>query len=154
MIRAPKSAPARRSFSFDGPVFQWDARHGLGPLVVRLFGRLGPRELSQMILAIRERGRSPRDLVCLDFEQVTHLDYRALPEFARALARQQSTGSDVCLMGMSDYVRTLFDAAGQGPALRRMEWNPEEETKRPRRPPLGIARIAPFHQALRGDISR
>ena len=69
MIRAPKSAPARRSFSFDGPVFQWDARHGLGPLVVRLFGRLGPRELSQMILAIRERGRSPRDLVCLDFEQ-------------------------------------------------------------------------------------
>ncbi len=152
MIRALASASARRSFSFDGPLFQWDAPRGAGPLVVRLLGRLGARELSQMVLAIRERGRSPRDLVCLDFEQVTHLDYRALPEFARALARQQSTGADVCLMGMSDYVRTLFDAAGQGPALRRMEWNPGEETERPRRPPLGIARIAPFHQALRGDI--
>ncbi len=150
MIRA--LAPARRSLAFDRPVFQWDARRGTGPLVVRLFGRLGTRELSQMASAIRERGCSPRDLVCLDFEQVTHLDYRALPEFARALARQQRTGADVCLMGMSDYVRTLFDAAGQGPALRRMEWKPVEETLRPRRPPLGIARIAPFHPAPRGDI--
>jgi len=154
VIRALASAPARRSFSFDGPVFQWDAPRSAGPLVVRLFGRLGARELSQLILAIRERGRSPRDLVCLDFEQVTHLDYRALPEFARALSRQQSTGADACLLGMSDYVRKLFDAAGQGPALRRMEWNPASETERPRRPPLGIARIAPFHPAPRREILR
>ena len=115
-------APARRSFAFDRPVFQWDARRGAGPLVVRLFGTLGARELGQMTQAIQERGRSPRDLVCLDFEQVTHLDYRALPEFARALTRQQSVGADVVLWGMSGYVRRLFDAAGQGPVLRRLEW--------------------------------
>ncbi|HZE19337.1 MAG TPA: STAS domain-containing protein [Candidatus Angelobacter sp.] len=116
---------ARRSFAFDRPVFQWDARHGVGPLVVRLFGRLGARELRQMVQAIHERGRSPRDLVCLDFEQVTHLDYRALPEFARALTRQQSLGADVVVAGMSGYVRRLFDVAGQGPVVRRLEWKPD-----------------------------
>src|SRR2546422_434722 len=36
---------ARLPFAFDRPVFQWDARRGAGPLVVRLFGRLGEREL-------------------------------------------------------------------------------------------------------------
>ncbi len=154
MIRALAPAPARRSFGFERPVFQWDAGRGAGPLVVRLFGRLGERELSQTILAIRERGRSPRDLVCLDLEQVTHVDYRALPDFARALARQQRTGADVCLVGMSDYVRTLFDVAGQGPALRRLEWKPVEESESLRRPPLGIARIASHHPALRRDLVR
>ncbi len=146
------TAPARRSFTFDRPVFQWDARRGAGPLVVRLFGTLGERELAQMVLAIRDRGRSPRDLVCLDFEQVAHLDYRALPEFTRALARQAGFGSDICLVGMSRYLRTLFDVAGQGPALRRLEWKPVEETEASRRPPLGIARITPHFPARRRDI--
>ena len=122
-------ASARRSFAFDRPVFQWDARRGTGPLVVRLFGRLAARELQQLAQAIQERGRSPRDLVCLDFEQVTHLDYRALPEFARSLTRQQSAGADVVLAGMSEYVRRLFDA-------------------------LGIARLAPHHPAPRRDTVR
>ena len=147
-------ASARRSFAFDRPVFQWDARRGTGPLVVRLFGRLGARELQQLAQAIQERGRSPRDLVCLDFEQVTHLDYRALPEFARSLTRQQSAGADVVLAGMSEYVRRLFDAAGQGPTLRRMEWKPVEEMVTSRRPPLGIARLAPHHPAPRRDTVR
>jgi anti-anti-sigma regulatory factor len=136
------SGPARRPFAFDRPVFQWDERRRKGPLVVLLFGRLGGRELEQMVTAIRDRGRSPRDLVCLDFEQVTHLDYRALPEFARALTRQQSSGADVCLVGVSAYLRSLFDVAGQGPALRRFEWKSEEETGATHRPPLGIARVA------------
>lgn len=144
---------SRRSFAFDPPSFQWDAC-GAGPLVVRLFGRLEQRELASVVVAIQERGRSPRDLVCLDFEQVTHLDYKALPPFARSLEKQASTGADVCLMGMSDYVRRLFDVAGQGPALRRMEWKPVEETEPSRRPPLGIARIAPHHPAPRRDIVR
>ncbi len=144
-------APARRSFAFDRPVFQWDAPRGAGPLVVRLFGRLGARELKQMAIAIRERGRSPRDLVCLDFEQVTHLDYRALPDFARSLTRQQSTGADVCLVGMSGYIRTLFDVAGQGPALRRLEWKPMEDAE-PSRRPLGIARVAPYPAPRRDNL--
>jgi anti-anti-sigma regulatory factor len=147
-------ASARRSFAFDRPVFQWDARRGTGPLVVRLFGRLGARELQQMIQALQERGRSPRDFICLDFEQVTHLDYRALPEFASALTRQQSIGADVVLAGMSGYVRRLFDAAGQGPTLRRLEWKPVEETVTSRRPPLGIARLKAHLPAPRRDILR
>jgi anti-anti-sigma regulatory factor len=145
--------PARRPFAFDRPVFQWDARPGSGPLVVRLFGRLMARELGQMAQALRDRGRSPRDLICLDFEQVTHLDYRALPEFARALARQQGIGADVCLMGMNSYVRSLFDVAGQGPVVRRLEWKPVEEMESSRRPPLGIARLAPHRPAThRGTV--
>jgi len=118
------AAPARRHFSFDRPVFQWDARPGAGPLVVRLFGRLTAHELRQMAQALRDRGRSPRDLICLDFEQVTHIDYRALPDFARALTRQQSAAADVCLIGMNAYVKSLFDVAGQGPTVRRLEWKP------------------------------
>ena len=146
--------PARHPFAFDRPVFQWDARRGAGPLVVRLFGRLGARELEQMAEAIRDRGRSPRDLVCLDFEQVTHVDYRELPDFVRALARQQNRGADVCLMGMNAYLRKLFDVAGLGPALRRLEWKPAPDSEAPRRPLSGIAWIAPFQPAARRDILR
>jgi ABC-type transporter Mla MlaB component len=147
------ASPARRPFAFDRPVFQWDARRGAGPWVVRLFGTLGARELTSMVQAIRERGRSPRDLVCLDFEQVVHLDYQAIPEFARALTRQQSSGADVCLVGMSPYLRTLFDVAGQGPTLRRFEWNPKQEETGIERRPLSIARIAP-QPALRREALR
>ena len=149
------SSPARHPFTFDRPVFQWDARRGAGRLVVRLFGRLGGRELAHMVQAIRERGRSPRDLVCIDLEQVTHLDYGALPDLARALLRQQAIGADVCMVGMSPYLRSLFDVAGQGPTLRRLEWNPtQEETVASRRPPLGIAGVAPHHPSLRREIMR
>jgi ABC-type transporter Mla MlaB component len=147
-------APARHAFAFDRPVFQWDARRGGGPLVARLFGRLGARELERMAEAIQDHGRSPRDLVCLDFEQVTHVDYRALPDFVRAIVRQQNRGADVCLVGMSAYLQTLFDVAGLGPALRRLEWKPAADAEAPRRPLLGIARLAPFQPAFRRDLSR
>jgi ABC-type transporter Mla MlaB component len=147
-------ATARRSVTADPPAFQWDAGRGRGPKVVRLFGSLGERELLHVIAAVQERGRCPQDFVCLDFEQVTHLDYRELPAFARALTRQASTGSDVCLVGMSAYIRALFGVAGQGPAMRRMEYRPVEETETSRRPPLGIARIAPHHPAPRRDLLR
>src|SRR5438552_15738213 len=95
-----------------------------GPRVVRLFGHLGERELQHVIAAIRERGRSPRDLVCLDFEQVTHVDYRALSGFARALTRQANTGADICLGGLSSYGLPVFGVSSQGPALSRLEWTP------------------------------
>jgi len=147
-------ATARRSFTSDPPAFQWDMGRGAGPRVVRLFGHLGERELQHVIAAIRERGRSPRDLVCLDFEQVTHVDYRALSGFARALTRQANTGADICLVGLSAYVLALFGVSGQGPALRRLEWKPVEETEPSRRPLLGIARIAPHHPVPRRDLLR
>ncbi len=148
------TSPAHRAFTFDRPAFQWDASRGTGPLVVRLFGALGSRELEQITLAVAERGRSPRDLVCLDFEQVTHVDFRALPEFARTVTRQIHRGADVCFMGMSGYVRDLFDVSGQGPVLRRLEWMPVKEAVTSRRPPLGLARSESEHQAERRDIWR
>jgi len=148
-------AIARRSVTADPPAFQWDAGRGRGRShELRLFGNLGERELQHVIAAVQERGRCPQDFVCLDFEQVTHMDYKALPAFVRALTRQASTGSDVCLVGMSAYVRSLFGVAGQGPAMRRMEYKPVEETESSRRPLLGIARIAPHHPVPRRDPLR
>ena len=144
----------RLPLAFDRPVFQWDARRGHGPFVVRLFGRLGERQLEQVVQAVWERGRSPRDLVCLEFEEVTHLDYRALPEFARALARQQNRGADVCFVGLSAYLKGLFGVAGLGPVLRRLEWMPVGEAEAPRRLPLGLADVIPQFPARRRDIRR
>ena len=118
------AAPTRRAFAFDRPAIQWDAPRGAGPLTVRLFGRLGARELGQVAEAIAERGRSPRDLVLVDFEQVEHLDYRALPDFVRAVLAQMNRGAEVRFAGMTRYLRDLFDVSGQGPILSRLEWMP------------------------------
>ena len=82
------------------------------------------------------------------------MDYRALPEFVRALARQQNRGADVCLVGMSAYLRRLFDVAGLGPALRRLEWKPVEEAGESRCLPLEIASITQHRPAVRRDILR
>ena len=141
----------RRPFRVDRPAFQWDAFRGTGPLIVQLFGRLGARELAQIQDAIRERGRAPRDIVCLDFEQVTHIDYRALPEFALALARQENRGASVCFVHVSDYVSHLFDVSGQGPALRRFVWMPVKEAITERRPALAWAgsKTLPGHGGFR-----
>jgi anti-anti-sigma regulatory factor len=147
-----RSARERRPFAFDRPAFQWDALRGAGPLIVQLFGRLGPRELAEIADAIRDRGRSPRDLVCLDFEQVTHVDYRALPDFAEALVRQENRGAAVCLTGLSEYVRHLFDVSGQGPALHRFEWLPVKEAVNERRPALRGALHKP--STGRGELWR
>jgi anti-anti-sigma regulatory factor len=133
-----RATQSRHAFSFDRPTIQWDALRGSGALTVRLFGRLGSRELTQVTEAIARRAPSPRDLVCLDFEQVEHVDYRALPEFVSALIRHQRRGSGICLVGLSRYVRNLFDVAGEGPALRQLEWKTDREPAQPRRPLLGL----------------
>jgi anti-anti-sigma regulatory factor len=134
----PAATAGRRAFAFDRPAIQWDALRGAGPLTVRLFGLLGSRELAQVAEALARRGTSPRELICLDFEQVDHVDYRALPEFVGALLRHQNRGSRVCLAGLSRYVRNLFDVAGEGPALRQLEWKADREPTAPRRPLLGL----------------
>jgi anti-anti-sigma regulatory factor len=112
---------------------QWVPPRGSGALTVRLFGKLGAREFVRVAEAIAERGGAPRDLVVVDFEQVEHLDYRAIPDFARAVLSQTRRGADVVFVGLSRYLRNLFDIAGQGPTLRRLEWQPVEEGFPPRR---------------------
>ncbi|MGH7681276.1 MAG: STAS domain-containing protein [Candidatus Eiseniibacteriota bacterium] len=89
---------------------------------MRLFGSLGSRELNRTADAILEMARSPRETLCVDFEGVDHLDYRALADLVIALARTRNRGSFVWLVGLSDYVRSLFHVAGQGAALDRLEW--------------------------------
>jgi anti-anti-sigma regulatory factor len=105
-----------------GPAFQWDPVRGVGAHTLRLYGRLGAHELSYVVETLARHARSPRDLVWIDLAEVRHIDYRAIPEFARALLRLRERGAAVWLVGMSDYVRNLFGVAGEGPALARLTW--------------------------------
>jgi anti-anti-sigma regulatory factor len=119
----------RRSLATVRPTYQWESPRG-GALAIRLFGALGRSELRRVVDALAERVRSPRDLVCLDFEEVEHLDYRALPEFVAALARHRDRGASVWLVGLHPYLRCLFQVAGQGPIARQLEWEPASERDR------------------------
>ena len=111
----------------DRPTFQWDPVAQGGVLTLRLFGALGNRELTRVAEAVRDRSRSPRDLVCIDFTDVTHLDFRALPDFTLAISRLRDRGASIWFLGMSPYGRSLFAVAKQGPALRRLEWRAPDE---------------------------
>jgi ABC-type transporter Mla MlaB component len=118
-------APSR-SLSAARPTYQWENPRG-GALEIRLFGTLGRSELRRVVDALVERVRSPRDLVCLDFEEVEHLDYRAIPEFVAALMRHRERGASLWLVGLHPYLRCLFQVAGQGPLARQLEWQPAGE---------------------------
>ena len=150
----PSAISARRAFSLDRPTIQWDALCGAGLLTLRLFGRLQGRELEQIAEAVARRGPSPRELLCIDFEQVEHVDYRALADFVGALTRQQNRGAAVCLLGLSRYVRNLFDVAGVGPVLRQLEWKPDREPAAPRRPLLGFTTRVRIPGEERRDFRR
>jgi len=109
---------------WERPTYQWEIGRDESR-ALRLFGTLGRRELARVLTAMIECGRSPRDFVCVDFEGVEHLDYRALPEFTAALLHLRNRGALTWFVGMSPYVRSLFQVAGQGSALGRLEWRPE-----------------------------
>jgi anti-anti-sigma regulatory factor len=108
----------------DRPTCQWEAARGASPLTLRLFGTLGVRELHRVIETVQEGGRSLREVLCVDFDGVDHLDYRALPELVAALSGLRSRGAFVWFVGLNPYLRSLFHVAGQGPALGRLEWSP------------------------------
>jgi len=116
-----------------GPAFQWDPVRAAGAHTLRLYGRLGTRELSHVVETMACHARSPRDLVWIDLTEVRHIDYRAIPEFTRALLRLRERGAAVRLVGMSDYVRNLFGVAGEGPTLARLTWIFGEDAAAPRR---------------------
>ena len=130
-------ALARRPVSHERPIYQWEVGAAGAAATLRLFGALGSRELSLALEAIVERARSPREVICIDFEHVEHLDFRAAPEFAHRLARQRDRGSSIWLTGMTPYVRSLFDVAGQGAIVGQFTWNAEAET-------LAFERIRPL----------
>jgi len=119
----------------DRPLLTWEPASGRSAATLRLVGVLGRRELAFVLETIAERARAPRDVVSIDFEQVIHVDFRALPEFAQKIARQRHRGASIWLVGLSPYVRRLFDVAGQGSWVRQLEWRPERKAAdEPRRP--------------------
>ena len=134
--------PARVPLPAAGPAFQWDPVRGAGAQMLRLYGRLGPRELGYVVETMERHARSLRDLVWIDFSEVRHIDYRAIPEFTSTLLRLRERGARVQLVGMSDYVQNLFGVAGEGPALVRLVWNFGEEPAAPRRVLSGRDRLA------------
>jgi ABC-type transporter Mla MlaB component len=120
--------------SVERPTCQWEPARNSGPAELRLFGLLRRRDLALVVDLLQRRCRSPRDLVCVDFEEVEHADYRALPEFARSLLLQRDRGASIWVVGLSPYLRALFQVAGQGPALAKLEWresDPEGMVRKP-----------------------
>jgi ABC-type transporter Mla MlaB component len=113
----------------DRPTCQWEPARDSTPLTLRLFGSLGARELRRVVDMVREGGRSLRENLCIDFEGVEHLDYRALPELVGALTQSRSRGAFVWFVGLNPYLRSLFHVSGQGPALGRLEWRPRQEPR-------------------------
>lgn len=125
MIPTSNTRPALR---IDRPTCQWELSRAGGPVRLRLYGVLGPRDLDRVADTLRERCRAPRDFACVDFDEVEHLDYRALQDFVARLERQRERGASIWMVGLSPYLRSLFQVAGQGPALARLEWSAIEET--------------------------
>lgn len=122
------SSNARPALRIDRPTCQWELSRAGGPVRLRLYGVLGPRDLDRVADTLRERCRAPRDFACVDFDEVEHLDYRALQDFVARLERQRERGASIWMVGLSPYLRSLFQVAGQGPALARLEWSAVEET--------------------------
>ena len=126
---------SRSAGAADRPTYQWETARSGGALALRLFGSLGPRELARVVDAMVESGSSPRDSLRIDFEDVSHLDYRGLSEFTSALQRLRDRGASIWFVGLNPYLRALFHVAGQAPALSRLEWRaPEHESSFARRP--------------------
>ena len=100
------------------PTYQWDATRDAGARTIRLYGRLGERELSRVLDAIVERARSPRDTVTVDFSGVEHVDFRAVADFLSALGRLRDRSASIWIIGASPYIRQLMDVSGEG-SLRR-----------------------------------
>lgn len=123
-------APIRNASPAERPTYQWEAPTSGYAGTLRLYGTLGARELGLVVETIADRARSPRDVVSLDFSGVVHLDFRALPEFAQRVARHRHRGASIWFVGLSPYVRCLFDVSGQGAAVRQVTWQPEESGRR------------------------
>ena len=104
------------------PTFQWDPARG-GATTLRLYGRLGERELRKILEALVDRAGSPREVVTIDFTGVEHVDFRAVGEFLRALGHLRDRCAGVWLTGASPYVRQLMDVSGQGSLRRALSWD-------------------------------
>ena len=109
-----------RASHADQPTYQWDAALDAGARTIRLYGRLGERELRRVLDAIVERARSPRDIVRVDLSGVSHVDFRAVAEFLSGLGRLRDRSASVWIVGASPYIQKLMDVSGQGSLWRAL----------------------------------
>lgn len=116
-------ANVRRAAAGERPTYQWEPSREPGAGTLRLYGRLGERELRRVLDAVVERARSPRESVVIDFAGVEHVDFRAVADFLRALGRLRDRCASVWLVGASPYVRQLMDVSGQGSLRQALSWD-------------------------------
>jgi len=126
----------RRPASTERPLCQWEAATSGTSATLRLYGSLGRRQLALVLEAIADKARAPRDVVSIDFENVDHLDFRALPEFAQKIARHRHRGASIWIVGLSPYLRCLFDVAGEGSVVRQLAWETRGSEGLGRREPI------------------
>ncbi|HSQ59044.1 MAG TPA: STAS domain-containing protein [Acidobacteriota bacterium] len=105
------------------PLFQWDPVREPGTRTLRLFGSLGDGELRRVLDAIVEQARGPREFLLIDFSDVEHVDFRAVPDFLAALGRWRDRSATIWLVGVTPYVRRLMDVSGQGALRRALSWD-------------------------------
>ena len=132
------------------PTYQWDASRDAGARTIRLYGRLGERELRRVLDAIVERARSPRDTVTVDFAGVEHVDFRAVADFLSALGRLRDRSASIWIVGASPYIRQLMDVSGEGSLRRALsgDINPGGSVGRPAEDDLRAAE----RRALRAGV--
>src|SRR5439155_11875678 len=110
---------SRAAGAADRPTYQWEAARG-GALKLRLFGSLGGREPTRVVDAMVESGGSPSDSLRIDFEDVSHLDYRGLSEFTLALQGLRDRGASTGFAGLNAYRCAFSYVAVKVPALSRV----------------------------------
>jgi len=112
-----------RAAAGERPTFQWDAARDGAAATLRLYGRLGERELRRVLDAVVARARSPRESITIDFAGVEHVDFRAVAEFLRALGRLRDRCASIWIAGASPYVRQIMDVSGQGSLRQALSWD-------------------------------
>jgi hypothetical protein len=75
-------------------------------------GELGSESLASLAdVVVRARGCGAKH-VTVDFTRVSHIDYRAVPNFMTCLERGEAAGIDYELVGLDRYLGEIFRAAG------------------------------------------
>ena len=80
--------------------------------VIRCEGEMGDMELANIEEELFRLNSKGLNQVVLDLSKATHVDYRGLGGLARSARSLRADGGDLKLVGLSNYVATIFRAAG------------------------------------------
>lgn len=93
-------------------------RRGGRVALVQLGGWLDAIGVSRLEQAIDELALRGVEQLLIDCADLRHIDYRAVPELARALSGFECRAGGVVVCGLSHYLRDLFRLAGCESGLR------------------------------------